>query len=260
MNKEKFIHMDLQGNPWGIVSIEQMWGNLAVIKFNRPEIRLERSQWWPLFERAKQLALQWGSQVIAVRVRQDYEPILIQNILAELGFLKTAGRIEYQCAVANLPTDEGTPILWQTCADLVWTEPDLAQFVAKITKDALDINPEEKSEDFIQDWLKHDELTHGMKCVSIGFLNSQPIALSVVQIEEGTGWSRISYMGLLPEFRGQGLGKWVHRRGFAQMQFLGGKLYHGGTHVENNSMRKLFDQHGCKVFAEMTEWEYRAND
>jgi hypothetical protein len=54
-------------------------------------------------------------------------------------------------------------------------------------------------------------------------------ALTVVQMNPKSGWSRISYMGIAPKFRGQGLGKWVHRFSFRKMKEEGGKLYHGGT-------------------------------
>lgn len=64
-------------------------------------------------------------------------------------------------------------------------------------------------------------------------------------------------MGVIPEFRGKGFGKWVHRHGFMMMKAQGGKLYHGGTHGENLPMRKLFESHGCKIFCELEEWGVR---
>ena len=61
-------------------------------------------------------------------------------------------------------------------------------------------------------------------------------------------------MGIIPEERGKGLGKWVNRQGFKMMKSQSGKLYHGGTHGENKSMKKLYELHGCKLFCEMEEW------
>lgn len=115
-------------------------------------------------------------------------------------------------------------------------------------------DPNEKVEDFIQDWLVHDDLTSGMNCVGIGFLKDEPCALVVAQIHQETGWSRLSYMGILPQFRGKGLGRWVHRHGFRMMKDQNGKVYHGGTHSENLPMRKLFEKHGCQLICEMEEW------
>lgn len=50
-------------------------------------------------------------------------------------------------------------------------------------------------------------------------------------------------MGIIPEERGKGL-----ENGCI------GKLYHGGTHGENKSMKKLYELYGCKLFCEMEEW------
>lgn len=68
------------------------------------------------------------------------------------------------------------------------------------------------------------------------------------------GASRISYMGVAPEFRQQGLGKWVHRYSFKTMKNLGEKLYHGGTSATNHAMLRLFEIHQCELFLEMEEW------
>jgi hypothetical protein len=37
----------------------------------------------------------------------------------------------------------------------------------------------------------------------------------------------------------------------------GGKLYHGGTAVENAAMVRLFLAHGCEEFERMYEYEWR---
>ena len=156
-----------------------------------------------------------------------------------------------------LPSENRTPIKWQTARELAWTAQDLALFTKEVVTNALDVDPNEKPEDFIQDWLHHTEFTHGLDCAGIGFINDKPCALVVAQINKETGWSRLSYMGLVPEFRGKGLGKWVHRHGFEMMKAQGGILYHGGTHAENRPMRKLFKSHGCHVFCEMEEWSMK---
>ena len=70
---------------------------------------------------------------------------------------------------------------------------------------------------------------------------------------EGT----ITFMGLLPAFRGRGLGRHVHRRGMALLRAQGGTLYHGGTSASNGAMIRLFEQHGCTVFARMVEYVAR---
>lgn len=254
MNTKKFVHLDGEGKSWGIVSTEQLWANVYALKYNRPEVRLDREIWKGLFAQAKAAAIDFGAETIGARLRKDYEPEMLRSILTEIGLKKISERVEYQCEISLLPNDLGSPLQWKTAKELGWDTIQIAQFTGDITKDALDVDPDEKPEDFVQDWLHHEEFTSGPDCIAVGFLNNKPCTLVVVQINQETGWSRLSYMGIIPDFRGKGFGKWVHRHGFKMMKDQGGKLYHGGTHGENLPMRKLFESHGCKLFCEMEEW------
>lgn len=254
MNKKKFVHLDSMGNPWGIVSAEQLWVNLYALKYNRPENKINQAVWDDLFNQAKAAAIEFGAESLACRIRLEYEPDLFRSVLEKMGFSKLSGRVEYQSDLEDLPDDKGTPLSWKTAKELGWDIDQISEFTKKIIKDALDIDPNEKPEDFIQDWLHHHEFTHGTDCIAIGFENLLPCALVVAQINRETGWSRISYMGVIPSHRAKGLGKWVHRQGFEMMKQQGGKLYHGGTHAENMPMRALFEAHGCRTHCEMEEW------
>lgn len=256
MNYKKFIHQDTDGNPWGIISAEQLWAQVYAIKFNRPEQLLSFEEWLNLFRQAKKSALEFGAESLLSRVRLEYEPEVFRSVLTNIGFQKSSGRVEYQKAVDQLPLENGSPLLWKTAKELGWTLDELVQLTFIVTRSALDIDPEERIQDFAEDWLSHDELTAGLDCICVGFLDNKPVALVVAQVIKVSGWSRISYMGIVPNFRNQGLGKWVHQQGFKMMKNQGGKTYHGGTHSDNFPMRKLFEKHGCKFSSEMEEWTY----
>jgi hypothetical protein len=257
MNQKKFIHPDSLGQDWGIVFTEQLWANVYAIKYNCPENKLDKRIWLKLFNKAKAAAIGLGAEVIETRIRLDYEPEIFRGLVQDLGFQKKAGRIEYQCTIQNLPGEQGSPLHWQTAKDLHWDNKQIADFTKEITTNALDFDPNEKPEDFIQDWLHHRELLSGPEFIAVGLQEAKPCALVVAQTHRNSGYSRISYMGLVPSHRGKHLGKWVHRHGFAMMKEQGGTLYRGGTHTENFPMRKLFESHGCYVSCEMEEWSYR---
>lgn len=257
MNYRKFVHSSREQQPWAVVSAEQLWSDVYVIKYNRPAVPPGIEQWRPLFFKAYEAAVEMGAGVVGVRLRTDYHPQIFRSILAEIGMAKHAERIEYQSPIESLPGDEGSPLVWHTAAELNWNAQQLADFTAQILQGAFDIEPGEKPENFIQDWLKHDELSCGLQCISVGFLNEVPCGLVVAQVNPQTGWGRLSYIGLTTEFRGRGLGKWVHRRGFNQLKAQGGRLYHGGTHGENLAMQRLFTAHGCQIFCHMEEWSCR---
>jgi ribosomal protein S18 acetylase RimI-like enzyme len=90
----------------------------------------------------------------------------------------------------------------------------------------------------------------------LGYIDGKLAAFVVAQVRPD-GWSRITYMGVHPDFRGKGLGKWVHRRGFAMMKKLGGKDYFGGTVSTNKNMVKLFQEHGCRGTRVLEEWVWK---
>jgi len=121
MNAKKFVEFDSQGKPWGIVSAEQLWGNVFALKYNRPEKKLSENQWRSLIQEAKRAAMAFGAQRVGTRIRLEYEPELFKKLFGEVGLSKIAGRIEYQCDVSKLPSEKGTPIKWQTARELAWT-------------------------------------------------------------------------------------------------------------------------------------------
>ncbi len=254
MNTKKFIHHDGDGQAWGVVSTEQLWADVYALKYNKPEKRLDSENWLNLFRQAKAAAIDFGAVTLEARLRQEYDIEVFRQVLLELGLQKKSERIEYQREISLLPIDAGSPMRWKTAKELGWDQKHIADFSRQITAGALDLDPDENPEDFVQDWLHHHEFTFGPHCIAIGFLDGIACALVVAQIAVQTGWSRLTYMGLTPAYRGRGLGQWVHRHGFQMMKEQGGTLYHGGTHGQNWAMRRLFENHGCQVYCEMEEW------
>ena len=92
--------------------------------------------------------------------------------------------------------------------------------------------------------------------MQVGFVDGREAAFVCAQVAAKDGWSRISYMGVVPDARGQGLGTWVQRRGFRLMRELGGTTYHGGTAADNAAMLRLFEKHGCEECARLREFEW----
>lgn len=254
MKSKKFVHPDSNGIPWLIVSTEQLWANVYAIKYNKPEVVPSAEIWMDLLHQAKAEAIQLGASSIECRIRLDYQPDLLRQQFDLMGFKHKFRRVEFESDVKALPEAKGSPLRWKTAKQLNWDLNQLALYTKAITTDALDVDPSEKAEDFIQDWITNSDLSSGLDCISIGFINDHPCALVVAQVNQPTGWSRISYMGLLPAFRRKNLGKWVHKQGFSMMKAQGGRTYHGGTLAHNLPMRKLFESHNCRFLWEMEEW------
>ena len=117
--------------------------------------------------------------------------------------------------------------------------------------------PDDDPAALLDSYLADVKLGGNEDCVAIGYLADEPVAFVCAQVDSDDGWSRITYMGLVTSARRRGLGRWVHRRGFAMMKALGGVEYHGGTATANTGMLKLFAEHGCKEKWRLLEFEWR---
>lgn len=215
------------------------------------EAPLDFSVWKGLILAAFVEAQKLGATVIDIRITEDGTYQSQIELITELGFSFVAERVEYRRDLKDLPDDAGTPLLWAN-AD----EELAAQILATAQTGDPASNPDEVALEFLRSELNDRVLTHAPECVQVATYQNQPCAIVIAQINPQTKWSRIAYMGLVPRFRGQGLGKWVHRHGFTMLKQQGGQLYHGGTHRDNQLMQALFQKHQCDKFRTMQEWRY----
>ena len=173
------------------VAAEQLWATTYAIKYGKPKTQISVSVWKDLLQQAKAAALDLGAKVILCRIYKKDPPQKLDQVLKDLNFKKTSERIEYKRPLADVPSEEGSPFAWQTAQELEWDLPAVAGFVEKVIKEALDIDPNEKPEDFMQDWFESHDLTFGPQCVAIGFYNSQPGALVVAQVHQESDQGRL---------------------------------------------------------------------
>ncbi|MNY18802.1 hypothetical protein D3C86_1522070 [compost metagenome] len=182
------------------------------------------------------------------------------ELLAKLGFVGRSCRVEYRTSLAVLPDEIGSPLTWEPIEPVgSWTLSKVATFLREVAEGDPNFDPSADTLSELQSYLADPHLTTGPECVHVGFLAGQPVALVIAQIVQNPdgpleqGWSRITYMGVLPAFRSKGLGRWVHRHGITMMRTQGGTIYQGGTGAENNAMRRIFEVNGCVEYLRMKE-------
>ncbi len=108
----------------------------------------------------------------------------------------------------------------------------------------------------IEDVLGGSYDTLDPRAVELGVLDGRSACVHLTRVDADTGWSAIQFMGVVPGFRGQGLGVDVHLHGIATIRALGGTLYHDGTSEANAAMLRLFEKHGCIEHSRMEEWHW----
>jgi GNAT superfamily N-acetyltransferase len=247
-------HVTASGEEICCLAVMPLWADVFGITYRGLESGAPLSVWTQFLASALIAAREQGAGKLMMRLERKGSAPEIAAELERLGFVRKLERIEYRSPLSELPTEEGTPLTWQHAGEVGLTTQAIAELVLRASEGDPDADPSEDPEKYIVDWLDDPELTCGMHCIRVAQFEGKVAALVVAQINPKDGWSRLSYMGVLPEFRGRGLGKWVHRHGFAELRRQGGVLYHGGTSSPNLKMRRLFETSGAKLYRVMDEW------
>lgn len=178
-----------------------------------------------------------------------------QATLEQLGFAPLDRRIEFIAKLAELPEEGASPFTWRNMAGFPREE------VVRLLDDVLqgDLSPalHDNADEALREMLKAPDLTSSDDCVHIGLLQGAPAALVIAQVQLSTGWAAITQLGLASNVRGRRLGAYVHRHGFDMLRAQGGTYYRDGTSLANAPMRRLFEKHGCREYARMTDWGAR---
>lgn len=248
-----FKHINATGTTTCSLGLSHLWADVYGLD-QRGSGNCSVDGWAKLILQAVDTAKEKKAGSVIFRVIENSGSDQLIQKLPNLGFSLKSTRIEYRAFLADLPTETGSQLLWNSAADLQWTEQQIAAFLVQVSQGSPDSIGDEDPLNHISDWIQDPVLTAGLDCIWIGFHNDIPLALVVAQMNPRTLWSRISYMGLAPELRGRGLGKYIHLKGFQLLRQQGGNLYHGGTNLKNTPMIRLFELHDCHFYQRMQEW------
>lgn len=233
------VGKDTAGEVVGVVNLNEVSdGALLMTAYGAPTPELAPEA----LARARAL----GAERVGLRLTDPTDAF--RAALLEAGFEDLGERIEFKVDVDELPHDDGSPLTWRVAG-----ESGAAMLAATAKGD-----PHGEDERAAPaKMLKHfGQLRNDPECFQIGSLDGEDVAFICAQVAAKDGWSRIAYMGLVPAARGKGLGRWLHRHGFAMIKAQGGKLYHGGTAASNKAMLALFEAHGCRECKRMTEFAW----
>jgi GNAT superfamily N-acetyltransferase len=179
-----------------------------------------------------------------------------RDALVVAGFKYHGDRVEFKTAVSELPDDTGTPFTWK--AMTTEDRNEVAQLLGSVGHGDPDWDEQDDPACLLEEYLSDPILTRTFDTVQIGHLDDQVAALVIAQVATKTRWSRITYLGLLPQFRGKGYGHWVHKHGFTMIKSQRGRTYQGGCSSINRPMLSLFRRHGCREHLLMQDWIWRA--
>ena len=250
---DRFLALDDAGHPLARCRVIRASDQVTII--TSPDVQPDAppATIIALLAAAMRQAQSKATPLIASRILATAASQALSDALTHLGFSCHGTRIEYRAQVADLPDDVGSPLTWRDLS--VVGEQQAAAMLARVSQgDPHGLGLGEDPLLALRGHLQDEGLRSEPACVQLGSLDGALVAFVCAQVAPRSGWSRITYMGLVPAARGEGLGRWVHRRGFAMLKAQDGVLYHGGTAADNVAMKSLFLAHGCQEHRRMTEW------
>lgn len=228
--------------------------------FQSPKFQIKDAQaLGSLLKEVKRRFYQLKGRSLMCRSLHDESHELLKKEMFNAGFSPKGDRVEYKTFIKDLPCFPTRSSI------LKWTSPlqdrsmnidQVANFMQEVAASDPDYDPTlENARECLESYLQEEGLYTDKDCIQIAYVNNIPCALLIAQAEPSTGWGTITYMGVHPNFRRQGLGAWVQRQGIELLRKQGGLEYHGGTNFNNLPMRRVFEKNGCKFFRKMTEWK-----
>jgi ribosomal protein S18 acetylase RimI-like enzyme len=183
-----------------------------------------------------------------------------RDSLSARGFKQVESRVEYRMsideALTALEARKVTAQLSWSCIDTD-TEKELAR-AAELIQLVAEGDPATHDEDdafgFLRALLDDEQTVRVPERIQIGTYERAAAAIVVLMVSPSDGWSTIYYLGVLPEFRGRGLGTEAMLHGLRCLKAMGGRTYHDGTGAGNAAARALFERLGKPPFRVMEEW------
>lgn len=135
-----------------------------------------------------------------------------------------------------------------------WDQADMnleevAELMTLSAKGDPDFSEDEDALQCLNSYLSDAELYSKPDCIQIGFVDEFPAAIVVPQsVEE---WGTLTYMGIIPKFRGKGFGSILQRHGQFCLKCQGATEYHGGTLSNNKAMLRVFEKNECKLMRDL---------
>jgi ribosomal protein S18 acetylase RimI-like enzyme len=185
---------------------------------------------------------------------------LHRDALVVRGFERGEDRVEYQMDLADAVNALDVS---ESSSGLVWKHVDASNeselaWAAGLYRQASEgdpaSSPDQDALGFLRALLGNGEIVQSPERLQIGMCGDEPAAFLALMVYPSDGWSTIYFLGVLPAFRGRGLGAVTMRHGLQSLQAMGGRIYHDGTAAGNAPARALFAHLGCAPFRTMEEW------
>jgi len=173
---------------------------------------------------------------------------------AVLRWLQEGGLQTVRCKYLYEKQPLGTPVLPQTelifCSLAELGEDRFLSYLIEAATDDPEASAATSPEQEYQELLAHAGEAFDPHAWGVVFLGEQAVGVLLPQVffdkpSEGT----LSYLGVMPDFRGKGYGALLHQWGLHLLAQQGVTRYIGSTGHKNIAMQRVFERNGCRRLA-----------
>lgn len=181
---------------------------------------------------------------LSLLMTEDYHDWLIAN-----GLRQVSKTVEYTRDITNLP-QVNSDIQWHALSEQLISDAAYGNLYERSSAGSANKNAPQKKEQFL-DSLKR-ELGEQWREHCLYFINDRDYAgIAIPHIEMGTmDEGRLFYFGVVPEWRGKGMGSAIHKIALTLLRKWNATTYVGSTGSENEPMIRIFEQNGCMLLEE----------
>lgn len=250
------------GDSWVII---QKW-------YNDVDGMPSKTEWEKAFNSVFDECARKGAKIIDTRVISAEESIddelsserakMHREILSAKGFVRGEGRIEFRLpldtAVKNLESSVKSNSLRWECLDSSREDEfqKAVHFFQCAAEGDIAFDPDDEMSDFLKGFLADEDAIKAPEMLQVGIMKNEEAAV-IACYAFPDGWSTIYYLGILPQFRGRGLGAETMLQGLQTLKKMGGKIYQDGTGARNKAALALFAKIKAPLFREMEDWRLK---
>lgn len=182
-----------------------------------------------------------GIGYLSLLMDEHFESWLLQK-----NFSKISSIVEYTRKLENLPRIDDQ-IVWHSLSEGMLDEREYAELYDRCRMGSANKNIKQPIDQVMQS-IKNELGSDWRKYCYYFTKNETLIGISIPHIEMGTkDEGRLFYFGVVPNFRGQGLGRTIHKITLALLKNFHASYYVGSTDVHNSNMIKIFEGNGCEL-------------
>ena len=178
---------------------------------------------------------------LSILMEEKYEDVMLNN-----GLRKISNTVEYTRTLDVL-ADTDSKFYPHALSEPLLSDDAFARLYEQCRSGSFNQNIPQSIETVMDSLKRELGVNWRNHCFYFAY-EGEIVGLAIPHLEKGTsGEGRLFYFGLVPKWRGKGIGASIHNHALKLMKGLNAQTYVGSTDVNNQYMIKIFEKNGCTL-------------